>query len=1105
MPRILRILGSLAGTIVAYLTYAAIAVPLIEPTAAKRTSSGTRQSTPSEHELPSTSSRFAVLFQQGDWERDQPVVLVAGSTALLLKEYEPQSDGRLRIRPCTIVMLPEGGEQEQARRLHEAVVLQAGEALLQFDRPLDLGQGQIGNLHLVAGQLSGEIVIRSDQKEAGPQDDLHIVTRDLQLQADRILGSNPVQFRLGVHSGRGTELVVHLAAGATAKRGKRGMSAGGVKSFELRRDIEMYLLVKSGGLLPDSKTQPANPSTDQQLGPAAAPCPLIITCQGPFTFDRERLVTTFHRHVEVVSQPSPGINDRLRNCDRLELQFVSAEESTTPPASSADEQQPKLAKLKPSRMEATGGPVVIEAPSQELSAWGQQLVFEAASDTIELSGDSEVMLRKAATEVHAGTIRFQRTAGGLGRMLASGRGWLATDVKTDPAVGAQGPQRMTAKWSNRLQVAEDPQDAKFQVISVLGDAQVDFGAMGGLDAREIYVWLFEPPAATDAPPVSMPGMAGNANLLPDRMQARGNVHLDSETLQGNVDELQAWFKFVALPAEVGGQRSEVRDQRSEVGSQISDLKSQISNPQPSTLNPQPSTNPQSAIRNPQPTPPAHPAVYHLPSPEPEELPPPKPPKRRFDAAGRLLQVELLVRGKEASPTHVVLDGRAELVSAPTSPNDKPLKVSGQRIEASSSGESQAVVAVTGRPPQPQDLNDRGQPAEVEINGMKLSGDNVQLDQAANRVWIEGPGVLEIRGQGLEVGSRKSEVGGQRSEVRGQRSDLKSQISDSQPSSLNLQPSSLNTVPLFIRWQGGMVFDGLKARFEKNVVAEQGEQWLSAPEAMDAVFTQKVDLTNQKSAGQPEIASVICHGRVELRRKSYDEQQRPAFEQLETGKLVMNRQSGEVQAEGPGKLHRIWLGDAASLPGGTAGTPFAANVSPAKPRSGPQLTFLSVKFARSLHGNFPQPSQRRTAPVQLTFSDRVVTAYGPVSRWDETIQPDQLLANQFTLSSEALSVRQMETHRAADADIELEANGAARIEGLDFFATGQRVTYTKSKDLLVLEGDGYSPAELYHQRAGVTGAPTAAARQIKFWISSNTVLWDGTRMLNLNQLPGAPKQ
>lgn len=1040
MPRIVRILGSLVGTVAAYLLYAAIAVPLIEPTAAKRSPGGTQPPAPGEHELPSTSQRFASLFKAEDWERDQPVVLVGGNTALLLKEYEPQTDGRLLIRPCTIVMLADRGDESESQRLREAVVLQAAEAVLQFDRPLDLGQGQIGDLHLVAGQLIGEIVIRSDQKEEGPQDDLHIATRDLQLQGDRILGSNPVQFRLGMHSGRGTELVVHLAPGPATKSGpSRGMSVGGVKSFELRRDVEMYLLVKSGGFLPHAKDQPAPESPPPAPGPEPAPCPLIITCQGPFTFDREQLTATFERQVDVVSQPAAGVNDRLRNCDRLVMQFTSAEDSPASKEQPAARQPARLSKLKPSRLEATGNAVVIEAPSHELSAYGQKLVFEAGSDTIELSGEREAMLRKGTTEVHAQTIRFQRAGdGALGRMLASGKGWLAADVQDGPAAGDQrGPQRMTARWTNRLQIAEDPEDAKFQVISVLGDARVDFAAMGGIDAGEIYVWLFEPPSSPELQPVSLPGSKNQLNLLPDRMQARGNVHLDSESLQGNVDELQAWFKFI---------------------------------PQPSTLNAQPSTTP------------AHSAVYQLPSPQeqppaPEELPPPKQQKRRFDVAGRLLQVELAVRGKEASPSRVVLDGRAELAGTATKPGDKPLKVVGQRIEANQAGDSQAVVVVTGRPPDPQNLNDRGQPAEVEINGLKLTGDNVHLDQAANRVWIEGPGVLTldtagVKGQGPGVGGSGIEGG----------------------------------APLYIRWQGGMNFDGIKARFETSVVAEQGEQWLSAPSAMDAIFTQPVNFADENAAARPEIDRVICYGRVELRRKSYDEQRQPAFEQLETGKLVLNQLTGELQADGPGKLVRVWLGTATALPGMAPGAPASARSAPPRqPQRTPQLNFLSVKFERLLQGRFPQPGQRRAGPAQITFSDRVVTAYGPVSKWDEMVQPDGLLENQFTLSSDTLTVRQMDTPAGGEPNIELEANGATRIEGQEFFATGQRVTYTKAKDLLVLQGDGYSAAELYHQRAGVTGAPTAAAREIKFWISSNTVLSDGTRVLNLNQMPGSTKR
>jgi hypothetical protein len=64
-----------------------------------------------------------------------------------------------------------------------------------------------------------------------------------------------------------------------------------------------------------------------------------------------------------------------------------------------------------------------------------------------------------------------------------------------------------------------------------------------------------------------------------------------------------------------------------------------------------------------------------------------------------------------------------------------------------------------------------------------------------------------------------------------------------------------------------------------------------------------------------------------------------------------------------------------------------------------------------------------------------------------------------------------------------------------------MTYCQAKDLMILEGDGRTDAELYRwEHLGST--PTYfAMRKIFFWPRSNRFKVDGARSLNLNQMPG----
>ncbi|MGC3970026.1 MAG: hypothetical protein QM775_22680 [Pirellulales bacterium] len=59
-----------------------------------------------------------------------------------------------------------------------------------------------------------------------------------------------------------------------------------------------------------------------------------------------------------------------------------------------------------------------------------------------------------------------------------------------------------------------------------------------------------------------------------------------------------------------------------------------------------------------------------------------------------------------------------------------------------------------------------------------------------------------------------------------------------------------------------------------------------------------------------------------------------------------------------------------------------------------------------------------------------------------------------------------------------------------------MTYAQGKDLLVIEGDGRTAAELYHQKhAGGENSGTTAQR-FMVWPSTNRVQVDGANFLDL---------
>jgi len=142
---------------------------------------------------------------------------------------------------------------------------------------------------------------------------------------------------------------------------------------------------------------------------------------------------------------------------------------------------------------------------------------------------------------------------------------------------------------------------------------------------------------------------------------------------------------------------------------------------------------------------------------------------------------------------------------------------------------------------------------------------------------------------------------------------------------------------------------------------------------------------------------------------------------------------------------------------------------------------------------------------MTFHDRVHTAYAPVERWDAILDPhdpDRLGPRGGVMHSDRLTVSQMEAPVGGQESIELEASGNTIVEGSTFTARAIRLTYAQAKDLLILEGDGRSDAELFRQTH--IGGPTskAAARKILYWPKSDRMKIDGARTIELSRRSGA---
>ena len=243
------------------------------------------------------------FFPPGSWELAPDICLKVGRTMrLLCKDPAILPDGRLRLERCTILVLPENRpaagqtadtapEGQTDKPPGRTWVLRAPQgAVLEFAAPLDLKR--FADLPpLVGGSLRGQVTIRGTPTGPGREDDVEVVTRDIELTELEVRSNAAVQFRHGRSRGEGRGLVAILrprqAAGPAAPaHGNPGPNIGGIESIRIDRDVRMRLEGLAGGLVPGGGTGTGVSGCGRGRGGAAGrptgpPRPSRSTCRAP--------------------------------------------------------------------------------------------------------------------------------------------------------------------------------------------------------------------------------------------------------------------------------------------------------------------------------------------------------------------------------------------------------------------------------------------------------------------------------------------------------------------------------------------------------------------------------------------------------------------------------------------------------------------------------------------------------------------------------------------------------------------------------------------------------------------------------------------------------
>lgn len=1162
-PLVLRLRRTgtvLAAVLAAFWTYALAVAPWIDPP--------TRTELVSDQPVGSggSSRDFSKLFPPGSWELKRPKVLETDQGTLLFDDYRTEPSGALRLTRCSLISHLASGEGADRKESDRLLVMQASDgALLEFDKPLNLARGEFGDF--VRGRLLGDIRIFSPASDDEADDALLVVTRNVQIEPQRIWAPNSVEFHYGPHRVSGRDLSIQLSKPSSTDD-SQDLAVGQIQSVELVHVDQVKLLLNSEAWSTVTDLDATNAPTAgvRRSKPRGAPTPVDMHCTGPFRFDFRKFVGSLEERVDVIRHHPNGTSDQL-SCELLEFHLRkttqqpgeaaisngsasltssrSAADRTT--ANPAARRTPKVRQLEPSRIVALGFPAMLRVPSMQAGARAGRFEYDFLNRRVILHDPHQTILHNDLYEVRAPDIEYElNPSGGLGRLRASGPGQMVGRI------GESG-RALEAHW--RGEVTLLPQD-DHHVLSVSAVTHVEVAQAGTLQADQVHLYLNELP----------PDGKGQPRIVLDRLLAVGRVAVDSPRLLAELQEARLWFRYPAeqaVESKPAAEHATVSFVSTATGSTTQATKLKLT----ATL-----LQGQILLANP--------------------------------AALEELHVQGNVRLRELAQTHErhhvsqpgfhangansgnSIPAGGEPVAVPqlaalppvSAPAGIELSADQWILEGLQSKEPQAVFV--------------GRPARLSAQGMAVVGDLIRVNQGQNWAEVQGQGSLTLHPKQLSstalsvVPTRPTRSNATVTPAQG--ANLAS-VSASPPvlgpyatgvmpllpqgsgnGAFGNAPSApstggepANLEPLTVTWQQGMQFDGRTARFETAVRAEGGYvqprkqrlQFQAYGPLLEVVLNQRLDFIRPQSAGPLDIDTLRYLGPVEVESQTWDAQQQlVGRDSLRTRDLRFERATGRLTGQGPGgqvvhrgprsqamplgstsgsaPANRVPTGQAFSTPSAGPGSPegpwgpatspvatvppgfqHAPGFSPASPAPtsprpwstasptgfGPtghplDLIYLQVDFQGQMRGNLYQR--------ELEFLENVRSVYGPIAVWDDSLTTDRpldLRDHDILVTSRRLAIVDMGSAVGRESAIELEATGNAVVRSRLFTASGERLSYARAKDQLILEGDGRSESTLEFRRHPTAAAQQLRAGKILFYPQSQQFALQDFQALNLTDL------
>ena len=979
------------------------------------------------------------------WAADSAYMFRSGEAFIYTQSWSHQpGDPRIKFTPFAMVWVQKNRDGRE-----QAVSMVSDSALLRFASGFDEVRPNPGRV--VGAVLDGEVQIK------GP-DGLAIVGKQFVFDesAPSLVSTNPVEFWYASHHGHGRSLNVKLIP-AEGPPGRDRPHVFGIRTIRLgsginpsTREFEpVWLVVRM-------------PQQGQQK-------PVRVHARD-LEYDVSQNVAQFSQSVRAYSKTEAAGWDSLE-CDDLLLRFrpvpkastVETVAAKTPEIPDSRQFQQIETDLEFHQLEATGKLVKIKSDQQNLRAWMQRMEYDMVKHQLKLTDPREVHVafKGSILKVPSVDVRL-REDNAIDEVICQGIGRLEmTRPETNDLA-------FVAQWGRQLRLVTNTADGH-DLIEL--EHQASFRQpqqRTGLGAELIRLWV--------APLSLNVNSASNRNApaaspvpQPARLIAARDVVLVSPQLLARTAELDVHFDEPKEPRLLSG-----RPQRNLL-QQVSLVESVPTNPRNGQQNAerQPSRPARVATNSKQVRTQVQGAGFSTANIEPGSLGQPIDISGSEDNVGRAklqtastrdpldvradwIGVHMLTIEGEAEPELLEVESRGRVKIVQKQAGNSPFTAEGDRLHLQNHGLGREVVHLFG------------QPAHLRDPRMHVEGREVHLDRQANRVWVNGNGLLQLPlPEGTSIATLRQGIS----------------PSGNNPKSPEAGKTPNSKLPdLDVWWGESMEFDGLTAKFIGKVTAEMGLSRMRC-EQMDVKLDSRLSFTDLEARTQPELSSVHCREDVTFENSEYEGNKLVGVQRGSVAEFTVKNLKSETIAQGPGHIE-IWMRDKRSLEKSNSDIAGPRAMSRAnRPISAvtSEWNYTRVDFKGKMTGKID--SQRSK------FHDGVWIVHGPVARPNDKINRDKLPADAGSMRCEEL---QFANHSADDEHPEdyqeMVGRGNAEIEGRGFYANADEICYDGSKGSYMLRAHGNQSATIARDAERGTRQETSG-RRIEFIKSTNTVKVD----------------